>query len=149
MSTHRRAVTKSGIVRIALTRWALAVAVLVVSALAQGQTCSFNGSGGAITFSAFDPSVSTTQTAFTDLKVKCTPSGFTPTWQFSGANGNAPLRMKHSSQNAFIPYSVTATFLNNTGVNQNWRVTATVLGTDYQNALVGSYSDLLTATVLP
>jgi hypothetical protein len=34
-------------------------------------------------------------------------------------------------------------------VNQNWRVTATVLGTDYQNALVGNYSDTLTATITP
>jgi spore coat protein U-like protein len=129
--------------------WVLAAALLAASSIALGQTCSFNGSGGSITFSAFDPSVATTQTAFVDLKVKCNPAGFTPTWQFRGAHGNAPLRMKHSSQNAFIPYSVAPSFLSATGVNQNWRVTATVLGTDYQNGLVGSYSDTLTATVIP
>jgi spore coat protein U-like protein len=132
-----------------IIRWVLAAAMLAASSIAAGQSCSFNGSGGAITFSAFDPSVATTHTAFADLKVKCTPAGFTPTWQFSGANGNAPLRMKHSSQNAYIPYSVAPSFLGATGVNQNWRVTATVLGTDYQNGLVGSYSDTLTATVIP
>jgi spore coat protein U-like protein len=132
-----------------MMRWILAPLLFVAFSLAQGQTCSFNGSGSAITFSPFDPSVATTQTAFSDLKVKCTPSGFTPTWQFSGTNGNAPLRMKHSTQNAFIPYTVNASFLGNAGVNQNWRITATVLGTNYQDALVGSYSDTLTCTVIP
>ncbi len=57
--------------------------------------------------------------------------------------------MKHTVQNAFIPYSVSIAFLGNTGSNQNWRLTALVLGSDYADALVGSYSDLLTATVLP
>jgi Spore Coat Protein U domain len=131
MTQCQRAVLEPWCLSAAVARWAFAVALLVASSMAHGQTCAFNGSGGAITFSAFDPSVATTQTAFTDLKVKCTPTGFTPTWQFSGANGNAPLRMKHSSQNAFIPYSVAASFLGNTGSNQNWRLTATVLGTNY------------------
>ena len=116
---------------------------------AHGQVCSFNGSAGGIAFSAFDPSLATPQSAFTDLKVKCTPAGFTPTWQFTGANGSAPFRMKHTVQNAFIPYSVSVAFVNNTGVNQNWRLTASVLGSDYVNALAGSYSDTLSATVLP
>jgi hypothetical protein len=71
------------------------------------------------------------------------------TWQFSGTNGSAPLRMKHVTQNAFIPYTVAPTFINRTGMNQNWRITATVLGTDYQNGYVGKYSDLLTVTILP
>ena len=126
----------------------LTAALLVLPSLAWAD-CSFSGSGGSISFGSLDPSVANTRTAFTDLKVKCTPAGTTPTWQFSGANGNSPLRMKHSSQNAFIPYSVAASFTGTSGANQNWRVTGTVLGTDYQNALVGSYSDVLTATVLP
>ena len=133
-----------------LAFWALATVLFALSSLASAQSCTFNGSGGSIGFGSLDPSVATTATAFIDLKVKCTPaSGTTPTWQFTGSNGNAPLRLKHSSQNAFIPYSVAASFQGNTGVNQNWRVTATILGANYQNALVGSYSDILTATVLP
>jgi hypothetical protein len=129
--------------------------VLAVSLLlglcnaACGQTCSFNGSAAGIAFAAFDPSLATPQSAFTTLKVKCTPSGFTPTWQFTGANGSAPFRMKHTVQNAFIPYTVSITFINNTGVNQNWMLTANVLGSDYVDAPAGSYSDTLSATVLP
>lgn len=124
--------------------------LLFLPAVVWAQSCTFNGGVSSIGFGSLDPSVATTRTAFTDVKVKCNPaSGTTPTWQFSGANGNAPLRMKHSTQSAFIPYSVAPSFQGNSGVNQNWRVTATVLGTDYQNALVGSYSDTLTATITP
>jgi hypothetical protein len=132
-----------------IVRLALGATLLAVCSLVQGQSCSFNGSGGTITFSSLDPSIGTTQTGFIDLKVKCSPAGLTPTWQFSGNYGNAPLRMKHSSQNAFIPYSVAPALLGSTGANQNWRVTATILGTDYQNALVGSYSDVLTCSITP
>ncbi len=124
------------------------VQLMCIAGAAQGQTCGFNGAGG-ISFPAFDPSIATPQSAFTILRVKCTPSGFTPTWVFSGANGSAPFRMKHAVQNSYIPYSVSVAFINNTGVNQNWRLTADVLGTDYVDAFVGSYSDILTATVLP
>jgi hypothetical protein len=56
----------------------------------------------------------------------------------SGINGNAPLRMKHATQNAFIPYTVAAAFVSQGGGNQRWAVTATVLGQDYQNALGAS-----------
>lgn len=125
------------------------VLLLSLCNVAHGQTCSFNGSGGAIAFAALDPSLATAQSAFTTLKVKCTPAGFTPTWQLTGANGSAPFRLKHAVQNAFIPYTVSVAFVNNTGVNQNWMVTASVLGSDYVDAPAGSYSDTLSATVLP
>jgi len=98
-------------------------------------------------FAPFDPSVATTQTVVTTVVVRCTASG-SPAWQFSGTNGNAPLRMKHGASD-FIPYTVTATFVSPGGGNQNWTLTATVLGQDYQNARVGSYSDLLTVTIIP
>ena len=132
-----------------MARWTLTAALLVAVSVALGQSCQFSGSGGTITFASLDPSVANTKTGFIDLKIKCTPAGTTPTWQFSGTNGNAPLRLKHLSQNAFIPYSVAPSFLGSSGANQNWRVTATILGTDYQNALVGSYSDVLTCAITP
>jgi len=129
----------------------LLVAVLVLAApLAHGQQgCQFTGNPSGITFTAFDPSVATTQTAFVDVKIKCNPAGTTPTWSFSSANGGASPRMKHAVQNAYIPYSMAASFQGNSGANQNWRLTATVLGQDYQDAYAGSYSDILTATITP
>ncbi len=56
--------------------------------------------------------------------------------------------MRHATQNAFIPYTIDATRLGG-GANEQWRITGTVLGANYANATVGSYSDILTATVTP
>jgi len=116
---------------------------------AQGQACVFTSGIGTIGFGSLDPSSATIRTAFADVRVQCVPASFTPSWQFTGANGNAPLQMKHAVQNAFLPYSASVSFTGNVGTAQNWRITATVLGQDYQNALGGTYSDLLTATITP
>jgi len=56
--------------------------------------------------------------------------------------------MKHSTQNAYIPYTVATTNLGG-GATRTWRITGTVLAANYQNARVGTYSDILTATILP
>jgi len=128
-----------------------AVLVVLLLGLAWGasaQVCTFNTPPSGITFGPLDPSSTVTQTAQVNATVRCTASG-SPGWQFSGANGNAPLRMKHATQNAFIPYTVAAAFVSTGGGNQRWTVTATVLGQNYQNALGGSYSDILTVTIIP
>jgi hypothetical protein len=131
-------------------RTAVAGMLLALAGVAAAQNCTFrNPIPGGILFSpALDPSAASTRMATTDVRVQCTGNAALA-WSFTGANGSAPLRMKHSSQNAFIPYTVAAGFAGGPVGNQQWRLTATVLGMDYQNALVGSYSDLLTATVLP
>lgn len=127
---------------------------LVVAALAcacfpaYAQTCTFSSTGTALTFPTLDPSAAATATATMDVVVRCIPASITPTWAFSGANGSAPLRMRHATQNAFIPYTIDATRLGG-GANEQWRITGTVLGANYANATVGSYSDILTATVTP
>ena len=126
----------------------LLFALLFGTAFSAGAACTFKTTPGAITFSTFDPSVASIQTASTSATVQCT-GGQSPAWSFSGANGNAPLQMKHASQSVFIPYSVAATFVSGGPGNQLWNITATVLGSSYQNAQVGSYSDLLTLTITP
>jgi hypothetical protein len=123
--------------------------LLCVASSARAQSCSFTGSGGAIALPPLDPSLAVPQSGFAGLKLKCTPAGFTPTWTFNSANGGALPRMKHAAQGAFIAYSVSVAFINNTGANQNWRVTATVLGQDYIDAPAGSYADTLSASILP
>jgi len=127
----------------------LLFALLLGAASSAGaQVCTFRTSPGSIAFNNLDPSVATTQTAQTTARVRCTLAG-SPTWQFSGAHGNAPLQMKHLTQNAFIPYTAAATYVSGPVNNQQWRITATVLGPNYQNGLVGSYSDILTVTITP
>jgi hypothetical protein len=126
----------------------LFAALLAVCTSAHGD-CSFASAGTAINFPPLDPSVSATLTAFMDIQVKCTPASVVPTWGFSGANGDTPLRMKHATQNAYVPYTVAVTSLGGGGSTKTWRITGTVLAANYQNALVGSYTDILSATVLP
>lgn len=128
---------------------AAAAALLLACAGAYAQSCTFSTVGGAINFPPMDASSPVTVTAFTTMVVKCVPAGASPTWTFSGANGNAPLRMKHTTLNLFIPYSMAATFVSGSGSNETWRLTATVLGSNYQDAASGTYSDVLTATVTP
>lgn len=126
----------------------LACALLIAAGSAAGQSCSFsNPPPGGILFSPqLDPSIASTRTATTEMRVLCIFTS--PAWSFSGSNGSAPLRMKHTTLNAFIPYTVSQTYVSGIIV-QRWRITATVLGADYQNAPVGAYSDVLTATILP
>jgi hypothetical protein len=128
----------------------LAAALVATSGSAAGQACNFrNPLPADILFgAAFDPSNATPRQATTSMRVQCSDS-VTPAWSFSGNNGSAPLRMKHATLSAFIPYSVSVAFLGGPSSNQQWRVTATVLGASYENAPIGAYSDRLTATILP
>jgi len=127
-----------------------ATLAIVACGPAHAQSCTFFGSAPTIGFGALDPSLASTRTAFGNVTLFCIPLAATPTsWQFGGANGNAPLRMKHASQAAYIPYSVTRSFVSTNGFVQTWRLTATVLGSDYVNAPAGAYSDILTATINP
>jgi hypothetical protein len=130
-------------------RCLLATLLFGAAFAAHGQTCRFGSPGGALNFPPLDQSNPVTVTAFLDINVKCVPTSVFPTWSFSGANGSAPLQMKHSSLPAFIPYSIAATFVGGSGVNETWRITGTIVGANYQNAPIGTYSDILTATVLP
>jgi hypothetical protein len=133
-------------------RWktsCLLFALLSGTAVSADAACTFRTSPGGISFSPFDPSVASTQTASTTAMVQCFIFE-SPTWQFSGTNGNAPLQMKHTTLSFFIPYSVSASYVSGGFFNpQVWNITATVLGSNYQGAQVGSYSDLLTLTITP
>ena len=130
------------------------IAVLLLAAagdaVAQAQTCNFrNPLPGGILFSpALDPSSAGTRTATSNIRVQCTGNA-SLAWSFTGTNGSSPLRMKHGSLSAFIPYTVAASFQQGPVGNQQWLLTATVLGTAYVNAPAGTYTDQLTATVLP
>jgi spore coat protein U-like protein len=126
----------------------LLFASLFGAAFSAGAACTFRTAPGAITFTAFDPSVASTQTASTTAHVNC-GAGQSPTWAFSGVNGSAPLRMKLATAAVYIPYSVAAVYASGASNNQLFNITATVLGPNYQNAQVGSYSDTLTFTITP
>jgi hypothetical protein len=128
----------------------LAAALLAAAGGVAAQSCNFrNPLPGGILFSpALDPSAAGTRTATSDIRVQCTGNA-SLAWSFTGINGSSPLRMKHGSLSAFIPYTVAASFQQGPVGNQQWLLTATVLGTAYENAPAGTYTDQLTANVLP
>ncbi len=116
----------------------------------QAQNCTFRTAGSPINFPALDPSAADDRHRVDEHPASAAlPPASSPTWGFSGANGSAPLRMKHATQNAYIPYTITATFVSGSAPTKTWRITGTLLGANYVNARVGAYSDILTATVTP
>jgi spore coat protein U-like protein len=129
-------------------RASIAAALLFAAAGAHAD-CIFNSTASAINFPSLDQSAPVTVTAFTQVTVKCTPAGLSPTWSFAGANGSAPLRMKHATLAQFLPYTVSPTLVISSGSSETWRITATVLGANYQNLPLGTYSDVLVATITP
>ena len=136
-------------------RWlagaAVAGALLAATGGAAAQSCTFrNPRPSLIQFSPdLDPSAATTRTAFTTASIQCIAGAGSPSWTFTGANGGAPLRLKHASASAYIPYSVSASYVSGGTGNQQWSITATILGPDYENALVGNYSDSLIVQISP
>lgn len=128
----------------------LAGVLAVLAAGANAQTCNFrNPLPGNIVFSpALDPSAASTRTATSAMRVQCS-ANVTPAWSFSSSTGGGSLRLKHATLDAYILYSASATFAGGPSNNQQWTVTTTILGADYENAPVGAYSGFLTATILP
>ena len=126
----------------------LAAALLAAAGGAAAQTCNFrNPLPGSILFPPLDPSQAVLRTAPTDIRVQCTGNA-TLTWSFAGAGGS-PLQMNHGSLPASIPYTVAASFQQGPVGNQQWVLTATVVGAAYVNAPAGTYSGQFIATVMP
>ncbi len=132
-----------------MVRRLLFAAALVSGGTCFAQNCVFRSGSSTLSFPTLDPSVASTATAISTVVVRCTPTSVSPTWSFAGANGSAPLRMKHATTANYIPYTIVPSFQSSSGANETWRLTGTVLGANYQNARVGDYSDIVTATVFP
>lgn len=127
-----------------------AFVALVVLAESASAACTFrNPLPGGILFGNLDPSVGNTRTATSNFRVQCGGGDPPPAWTFSSANGGPSLNMKHASTSDLIPYSAAASSSGGPPGNQQWVVTATVLGTSYINARVGNYSDTLTVLINP
>jgi hypothetical protein len=128
----------------------LAGALLVASGNVGAQSCTFRTPlPSLIQFGTLDPSLASDVNASTSASVQCTAGARSPDWTFAGSHGNAPLRLKHATQDAYIPYAVTASYVTGGVGNQQWNITATILGANYQNARVGAYSDLLIMQISP
>ena len=132
-----------------------ALLLFAASGAASAQSCTFrNPAPAGITFPTLDPSAATVVTASTQVRIRCTGPGVPPPagWGFVGLYGSNPnLRLKHTTLNAYIPYSVgnPPSLLASGGRNQTYLVTATILPASYVSAYAGAYADTLTISIAP
>lgn len=130
-----------------------------VSAVIQSKSiCKFKTKSAVLDFSGLDPVAAPDVTRQTILSFVCNGSAVQATYLItdddglneSGPNGN---RMLHNSVSAvYLPYSLSLNPSSDTipkGILQTLTVTGTVLGNDYRNALVGTYTDTVTLTITP
>jgi spore coat protein U-like protein len=130
-------------------------------------TCKFL-SGATLNFGSLDPSVGTNKDATTSLTFWCTKGATYTIIDNNGANKSGTTqRMKHATLTEYIPYTFcynstgpaptpcTTDTASDTGTGRGRRspitlnISGTVVGTDYVDASVGSYSDTVTMTINP
>ena len=140
---------------------AAAVALLAVSASAwsSGNSCGFQAKGLSMSFGSLDPASGANVTRSVSAATlnanragDCSPG---QTMQISGGNGQnfggGSRRLSNGSH--FIRYSLALPTAGQAGPgNGNYiafTFNGTVLGTDYENASAGTYSDTVVITVSP
>ncbi len=133
-------------------------ALLALSCSSYAATCSFVSLPGTLNFGNLDPGVGNDVIRTMTLTISCTGAGANPVFfaitddnglYETGVNAN---RMRNTTvPTEFLPYSMTYSGSGSVKKNTNLdiTITATVLGIVYQDAYVGSYSDMVTFTVSP
>lgn len=137
----------------------VAALLLTLAAPAHGaQSCSFGGSGGlALAFGALDPSAVGPPTVSANFIGAGTTSAswgscastmtMTATSQVTGSQSAWAMKAPDGST---IPYYLTTpTGKFNSGGYTPFTLAAQILGSDYANAVPGSYGDTLTIMVTP
>ena len=124
---------------------------VAVSASVTG-TCKFL-SGGTISYT-LDPSVGgNVSGTVSQPTFWCTKGSSYTITDDNGANkSGTTYRMKHASLAEYIPYSFTYTSTgtgSGRGTTLTMNIGSQVLGSDYQNASAGNYSDTVTLTIAP
>ena len=148
------AVALSSAGAIAADTYSLAIGATVLSK----SNCKFSTAAGAtLAFGAIDPSGSTNATASTSLTFSCAGSAATAAYSISSddglyASGPAQPRLRHTvTTTQFMAYTLNTPLSGTTP--KNTATTVTITGTitpaNYQNALLGNYSDTIVLTLSP
>lgn len=132
----------------------LAVTATVVSK----SNCKFNSAASTLNFGNLDPATPADKPATASIIFACRGSAPLATFAITdddglyetGPNAN---RMRHATVTTeYLPYSLTYNPQTGTvpkNVDQTLTISGTVLGSSYQNAYVGSYSDTVVLTIAP
>lgn len=134
------------------------LALLALSSSGDAATCSFTSLPGTLSFGNLDPGVGTDVIRTTTLTIRCTGAGPNPVFftitdddglYETGVNAS---RMRNTAvPTEFLRYNIgySGSGSGNKNTNLNVTISGTVLGIVYQDAYVGSYSDMVTFTVSP
>ena len=136
----------------------IVLVLLALSGSSYAATCSFVSLPGTLSFGNLDPGVGTNVIRTTTLTIRCTGAGANPVlFTITDDDGlyetgvNAGRMRNTAVPTEFLPYSIayagSGSVLKKTDLNIV--ITGTVLGMVYQDAYVGSYSDMITFTVSP
>ena len=134
----------------------IVLVLLALSGSSYAATCSFVSLPGTLSFGNLDPGVGTNVIRTTTLTISCNgpdpiPFSITDDDGLYETGVNAGRMRNTAVPTEFLPYSIayagSGSVLKKTDLNIV--ITGTVLGMVYQDAYVGSYSDMITFTVSP
>lgn len=121
--------------------------------------CSFRSNLYNVDFGALDPANPVDASSQVDVQFRCFgwPSVTYYISHDGGLYGSGPgnLRMKHQASNDYLPYALSLNQISGTiptfivSAWQTLQVTGTILGSDYQSANAGQYTDAVVLTIVP
>lgn len=131
----------------------LTVAATVISK----NNCKFRSGAATLNFGALDPGNTNDVTRTASMRFRCQGSAPMATFAFStddGLNESAPgaTRMKHATENEFLPYSLSLSPLSGTvpkGEEKTLTITGTVTSANYRSAYAGNYRDTVVISIAP
>jgi len=130
----------------------------VTATVLSKSNCKFNSKTAALNFGNLDPAAPVDRTVSVSISFVCHGSANPATFSITDDDGmyetgpNAS-RMRHTmATTEYLPYSLTLNPASGTvpkGVDQTLTITGTVMGSDYQDAYAGSYSDSVVISIEP
>jgi spore coat protein U-like protein len=132
--------------------------ITVTATVISKSQCKFNTSASNIDFGNLDPANPVDKTVNTTITFRCGGSAPNATFLISdddglyetGSNAN---RMRHSTNSAeYLPYTLTLSPVSGTvpkNSDQTLTITGKVKGSDYEDAIAGSFSDSVVISINP
>ena len=132
--------------------------VSVTATVLSKNQCKFRSKTAALSFGELHPSEPEDRTVATSITFRCVGSASQATFAITDDDGLYKTgldanQMRHATDTAeYLPYTLTLTPTSGTvpkNTDQTLIISGTVKGEDYQNALMGSYSDTVVISIEP
>jgi spore coat protein U-like protein len=127
-------------------------AVMVTATVLSKSICKFNAATAVLNFGDLDPANPVDKTVTTTVTFVCRGSADPATFVITDDDGLYANKMYNPTYNDYLPYSLTFNPQADTvprNVDQTLTISGTVLGADFQDVSLGSYSDTVVLTISP